>query len=101
VIAVQSAKNEYASLLSTGPSCRTPGGKGSTGLALKRGKTMTSLTRSQLASPDKKSRLYCAIPPRPPCLGDQCKNSQLRSRHYAAAAAADTSKAHRLAHAHL
>ena len=37
-----------------------------TELALKRGKTITSPTRSHLASADKKSRLYCAIPPRPP-----------------------------------
>ena len=37
-----------------------------TDVALRRGRTITSPTRSHLASADKKSRLYCAIPPCPP-----------------------------------
>src|SRR5262249_32129480 len=63
VMAVHSAASEYASLRFTGRSCRTPVGKAPTDLALRRGRTITSLTRSHLASADKKSRLYCAIPP--------------------------------------
>src|SRR5262249_56211604 len=35
------------------------------------------------------------------CIGNQCENSQPRARHYAAAPAVETWKAHRLAHAHL
>src|ERR1700730_11760715 len=79
-----------------------PGGKVLTGVAVKRGNTITSATRSHLASADRKSRLYCAIPPRPP--NASVTSARTRSPdlvNYAPAVAADTWKAHRLAHAHL
>ena len=65
VIAAHSAASAYAGLFSTGRSCRIPVGKVLTDLARRRGRTMTSRTPSHLVSADKKSRLYCAMPPSP------------------------------------
>src|SRR5262249_26859373 len=59
-------QSEYPNLLSTERSCRTPGGNVLTDVVVRRGKTITSSTRSHLARADKKSQLYCAIPPCPP-----------------------------------
>src|SRR5262249_15788144 len=61
-----SSASEYASLLFTGASCRTPLGRVPGNVALIRGRTITSPTESHAVSEVKKSRLYCAMPPCPP-----------------------------------
>src|SRR5262249_7625787 len=45
---------------------RRPEGRVPGDVALARGRTITALIASHAASEDKKSRLYCAIPPCPP-----------------------------------